>query len=387
MKHIIVLGSTGSIGKNALDIVRRNRDRFSVLGLSAHSNIDLLTKQINEFKPRYAVVSDLDKAQDSGLKANAALGKRSGRTKILKGSEGMENLVSKKSNVVVVGIGGSCALLPILKALDTTDSLALANKEALVMAGSIIMRQAEKKGVNIIPIDSEQSAIFQCIAAGAREFVKKIYLTASGGPFKNISPSKLKFVTPREALSHPRWKMGKKISVDSATLMNKGLELIEAMWLFDLKADEIEILIHRQSIIHSMVEFIDGAVLAQLAVADMRIPIQYSLTYPDRIDAGVKGLNFLKEENLTFEKPDYKKFPCLSLARKAAKTAGSAPCVLNAANEESVLAFLSGKISFIDIAKIIEKVLIKHRPVVNPELKEILKIDAWARDEVKCFIR
>ncbi|HDZ77157.1 MAG TPA: 1-deoxy-D-xylulose-5-phosphate reductoisomerase [Candidatus Omnitrophica bacterium] len=377
-KQVIILGSTGSIGKNTLDVISRNRSRFSVLGLSANSNTRALFKQIRKFKPRYVAVTNIDKARELEKKLDSKI-------KVLKGDKGLARMVAQKSDIVVMAMGGSSALLPMLKAVEATKCIALANKEALVMAGALIMKKAKQKKVAIIPIDSEQSAIFQCIRSKDRSFISKIYLTASGGPLKDISAAKLKYVTPERAINHPRWKMGKKISIDSATLMNKGLELIEAMWLFNLPADKIDILVHKQSIMHSMVEFIDGSALAQLAIPDMRIPIQYSLTYPERLSSGIQRLDLTRFKNLTFEKPDYKKFPCLRLARNAAKLAGSAPCVLNAANEEAVKAFLDKRINFTDIPKVIGKVLKKHRLVKHPNLAQILEIDSWARGEVKCL--
>lgn len=379
VKQVIILGSTGSIGENTLDVISRNKEKFRVLGLSAYSNSELLLKQIEKFSPEYAAIGDIDKARSIENRIK-------GRTKILKGEGAIENLLDKKSDLVVVAISGSKALLPVLKALETAKVIALANKEALVMAGYLIMKKAEEKKVKIIPVDSEQSAIFQCLKDENKHAIKKVYLTASGGPLKNISRKNFFKVTPDKALNHPRWKMGRKISIDSATLMNKGLELIEAMWLFALKSEAIEIIIHPEAIIHSMVEFIDGVVLAQLAVADMRIPIQYALTYPERISSGFKSLNLAAMKKLTFEKPDFKKFPCLRLAKEASLAGGSSPCVLNAVNEEAVNAFLDRRISFIAIPKIIEKVLARHKVIKCSDLEQILEVDAWARNEVKCLI-
>ncbi|MDP1852844.1 MAG: 1-deoxy-D-xylulose-5-phosphate reductoisomerase [Candidatus Omnitrophota bacterium] len=379
MKQVIILGSTGSIGENSLDVIFRNKDKFRVLGLSAHSNTELLLKQIDKFSPEYVAIGDIEKARILEKKIK-------GKTKVLKGECAIENLLDNKSDLVVMAISGSGALLPVLKALEKTKAIALANKEALVMAGPLIVKKAKEKKVKIIPVDSEQSAIFQCLKNEDKATLKKVYLTASGGPLKDMPEKRFSRITPDKALDHPRWRMGRKISIDSATLMNKGLELIEAMYLFGLKSEEIEILIHPEAIIHSMVEFIDGVVLAQLAVTDMRIPIQYALTYPERINSGFKNLDFTAIKKLTFAKPDFKKFPCLRLAKEASLAKGSAPCVLNAVNEEAVCAFLDRRISFIEIAKIIEKVLERHRVVSNPGLEEILKIDAWARNEVKCYL-
>lgn len=379
VKQIIVLGSTGCIGENTLDVVSRNKDKFKVIGLSAHSNTDLLARQIDKFSPEFVVIGD-------SKKAKILKGKTKSGIKILAGQDGLSELLKKNSDLIVMAISGSGALLPLLEALENTKAVALANKEALVMAGPIIIKKAAEKKVKIIPVDSEQSAIFQCLKNEDKAALKKIYLTASGGPLKDVPEKDFFKVTPNKALDHPRWKMGKKISIDSATLMNKGLELIEAMYLFGLKSQEIEILIHPEAIIHSMVEFIDGVVLAQLAVTDMRIPIQFALTYPERITSGSKSLDLTRIKKLTFAKPDFKKFPCLRLAKEVSLAKGSASCVLNAANEEAVGAFLDGRISFIEIAKIIEKVLSKHSAVSCPDLEEILDIDTWARNEVKCYI-
>lgn len=379
MKKVIILGSTGSIGRSALDVISRNKKKFSVLGLSAHANTRLLLEQIKEFNPEYAVISDINSSDELGHKIK-------GKTKILKGKDGLDCLLSKKSDLVLVAISGSRALLPILSAIATTKAVALANKEALVMAGPTIMKKARDRGVKILPVDSEQSAIFQCLNNEDRRLVKNVYLTASGGPFKDLAREKFASISPDKALNHPRWKMGKKISIDSATLMNKGLELIEAMALFGLGAQQIKVLIHPEAIIHSMVEFIDGAILAQLAATDMRIPIQYALTYPERINSPFPRLNFTRLAKLTFEEPDFKKFPCLDLAFTAAKLGGSAPCVLNAVNEEAVDAFLDGRISFVTIPKVIEKILKRHKIINCPDLGETLNIDRWAREEVKCFL-
>ena len=297
-------------------------------------------------------------------------------------------LADRRIDRVVLAISGSAALPPLLKAIESGKDVALANKEALVMAGPLIMRLAAKNKVKILPIDSEQSAIWQCLEGQDRPKLKEIYLTASGGPFLNLEKKQFKNITPRQALAHPRWKMGRKISVDSATLMNKGLELLEAMYLVGVAPEKIKILIHPESIVHSMVEYVDGSVIAQLSVTDMRIPIQYALSYPERLPApaAFKALDFYRLKTLNFAKPDFKKFPCLKLAYQAACDGGTTPCVLNAANEVSVSEFLKRRLRFTFIPLVIEKVLARHRNIKNPGLKDILAADNWARRQASNII-
>ncbi|MFH0826416.1 MAG: 1-deoxy-D-xylulose-5-phosphate reductoisomerase [Candidatus Omnitrophota bacterium] len=375
MTSIVLLGSTGSIGQNALEVVRRFPDKFRVTGLSTHSNVDLLSRQISEFHPEFVCVKDALVAQSLGRRKKAGL-------KILIGEKGLSELIEKsKAKKVLLAISGSGALLPLLKAIDEGKQIALANKEAMVMAGALVMKKAKEKKVEIIPIDSEQSAIWQCLAKDKSSPLKTIYLTASGGPFRQVSQKALKDISVREVLNHPRWKMGKKITVDSATLMNKGLELLEAMFLFDMPCEKIKIVVHPQAIVHSMVEFLDGVILAQLSATDMRIPIQYALTHPLRLSSGFPRVDFFKLRELSFYKPDFKKFPCLGLAYRAARTLGTLPAVLNAANEVCVDAFLRQRIKFISIPQIIEKVMDRHRSTRNPDLGEILHADQWARLE------
>lgn len=378
MKNIAILGSTGSIGQNTLDIVSEFSDRLRVMGLSAYNNIGLLRSQIKKFNPEFVAIR----------KDNIPVLKRdlNSSIKVCDTNSGLKDMIASKDiDLVVVAISGSGALESVLEAIRQKKTVALANKEALVMAGSIIMREARKYNTQIIPIDSEQSAIFQCLQDRNKKELRKIYLTASGGPLVDASPNRLKKISVREVLKHPRWKMGKKVTVDSATLMNKGLELIEAMWLFDVNVEQIEILIHRQAIVHSMVEFIDGSIIAQLGVTDMRLPIQYALTYPARWKGVLKSLDF-RSLNLAFEKPDFDKFPCLKLAYQVARAKGTAPCVLNAANEIAVEAFLEEKIGYLDIYRIIKSVLSKHRVLRNPSLKEIICVDKWAREAAKKLI-
>jgi 1-deoxy-D-xylulose-5-phosphate reductoisomerase len=283
--------------------------------------------------------------------------------------------------MVVLAISGSSALGPLLKAIELKKEIATANKESLVMAGSLINRLAEAKKVRIIPIDSEQSAIWQCLEKEDRTKLRKVYLTASGGPFRLATKAQLERISVSDALKHPRWKMGKKITIDSATLMNKGLEILEAICLFGIEAEKIEVLIHPESIIHSMVEFVDGAVMAQLSVTDMRIPIQYAISYPQRLQSRIKGIDFIKLKNLNFAKPDFEKFSCLGLAYQAAHSGGTMPCVLNAANEVSVRAFMDGRIGFTSIAEVIGKVMRSHRRIKEPSLSDILSADSWAREK------
>jgi 1-deoxy-D-xylulose-5-phosphate reductoisomerase len=381
MKRIAILGSTGSIGKSALDVVRNFARKFKVIGLSTNSNIDILEKQISEFHPAFVCVSDFQAAKKLKPRLSAGI-------KLFSGEEGLKELVGEKDiDEILLAISGSCALSPLIKAIDCGKQIALANKEALVMAGSIIMKMADKKKVKIIPIDSEQSAIWQCLDGEDKGKIKNIYLTASGGPFRRLHQRYLKNISIDRVLKHPRWKMGKKISVDSANLMNKGLELLEAMFLFGIPSSKIKILIHPEALVHSMVEFIDGIILAQLSATDMHIPIQYALTYPDRLENSVVAIDFYKLRELHFEKPDFKKFPCLGLAFRAAAQLGTVPCVLNAANEVGVEQFLKGRIGFILIPRIIEKVLDRHRNVPNPALSDIREADAWARKEAHRAIR
>jgi len=381
MRRIAILGSTGSIGINTLDVIRRNPVAFKAVALSANSKSGILERQIKEFRPLLACINDGNSAK--ALKSVFKSG-----VKILSGeAQALRMLADRRIDRVVLAISGSPALPPLLKAIESGKDVALANKEALVMAGPVIMRRAAKNKVRILPIDSEQSAIWQCLEGQDRLKLKNIYLTASGGPFWKLEAKRFKGITPKQALAHPRWKMGRKITVDSATLMNKGLELLEAMYLFAVAPEKIKILIHPESVIHSMVEYVDGSVIAQLSVTDMRIPIQYALSYPERIATEFKTLDFCKLRQLNFEKPDFGKFPCLKLAYQAAYDGGAAPCVLNAANEISVNEFLNGRLSFVSIPRVIEKVLTKHRNIKNPGLEEILEADKWARQEALRLVK
>lgn len=381
MKKITILGSTGSIGANALDVIEKHPRDFSVAALASHSNVELLARQAKRFRPKIAAICNESKY---GQLKRALSGTG---IKALGGRAGVEEVAGYKgADLTLVSIVGSAGLMPTLRAIGLGKTVALANKEPLVMAGGIITRLAGKSGARIIPVDSEHSAIFQCLNGHNREGLKKIYLTGSGGPLRKMHVSKFASLSPEEVINHPRWKMGKKISVDSATLMNKGLEIIEAKWLFGVEVNQIDVLIHPEAIIHSMVEFIDGSIMAQLSVTDMRLPILYAFSYPRRVKSLLPSVDFVKLGKFTFSPPDMKKFPCLRMAYQAARKGGSYPAALNAANEEAVLAFLDGKIKFTRISAIIEKVLSLHKGKADPSLDDVLDTDAWARDEARRLI-
>lgn len=375
MKNIAVLGSTGSIGVNALEVISMFPGRFKVKTLSTNGNVRLLSKQVKQFRPEAVCIADSEKADEF----KEAIGHQ--RVKIYIGEDGLNRIFEDINiDIALISIVGSCALLPILKAIDSgVKRIALANKEALVMAGRMIIEKAKKNSMEILPIDSEHSAIFQCIGSECKDKVSKIYLTGSGGPLLNTPVSEFKYVTAKDAVKHPKWQMGRKISVDSATMMNKGLEVIEAHWLFNTGIDKIEVLIHPEAVVHSMVRFIDGAILAQMGICDMKGPIQYALTYPERFNVNGNAVDFLKLGKLSFLKPDFKKFPCLSLAYDAAKKGKGYPCVLNTSNEVAVREFLKGKIKFTDIYRLVEKVYSLHKGVDDDDLKGILELDKWAR--------
>jgi 1-deoxy-D-xylulose-5-phosphate reductoisomerase len=379
-KKIAILGSTGSIGINTLKVVERFPHKFKVVGLTAYNNFKLLEKQIKQFSPSYVAVS---------TKGIGYLRKHinTKKTKILDSDLDIDQLVTLKSiDTVVIGMRGSAALEPFLWAVRSGKTVAPANKEALVVAGDIIMGEARKNKAHIIPIDSEQSAIFQCLDGRKRHELKKVYLTASGGALLDVPKAKFDQLSVKQILQHPRWKMGKKITVDSATLMNKGFEVIEAKHLFDLDVDSIQVVVHPEAIIHSMIEFNDGSVLAQLGITDMRLPIQYALTYPQRLNSGLKGMDFFQLKRLTFRKPDFNKFPSLSLAIYAGRKGGTLPSVLNAADEEAVEALLKGRIIFSELYKVIEKVVMKHKIIKNPNLTGIMEADRWAREHTRKVI-
>ncbi len=381
MKTVSILGSTGSIGTQTLDVIRNHKDKFEVFGLSANSNVGMLINQIIEFKPK--VVCIYDEAKYLELKFKADSLNLNYNIEICFGMEGLNKIADEKQNdILLTSVVGMIGLIPTLTAIKRGTAIALANKETLVTAGKLVMEEAKRNNVNIIPVDSEHSAIFQCLVGENKKDINKIILTASGGPFREKSKEDIANMTKVNALNHPNWDMGQKITIDSATLMNKGLEVIEAKWLFDLDIKEIEVLVHPQSVIHSMVEFKDKSIKAQLGTANMKGPIQYALGYPQRLTTSEDGLDFMKYTTLTFENPDYERFPCLKLAFEALEKEGTYLSVLNAANEELVYAFLNDKIKFYDIADIISEVLSSHEANYNPNLDQILEADKWARQYV-----
>ena len=377
MKHISLLGSTGSIGRNTLNIVKMFPQDFSVTALAAKRNTALLAEQIQQFAPQVVAVFDEAAARDLRTRLPA-----DSRVEILYGPEGYCAAARHESaDITVTAVVGAAGLVPTLEAIESGKTIALANKETLVMAGDIVMRKAGEKNVSILPVDSEHSAIFQCLQGQRREDVHKILLTASGGPFLEKPQEEFANISIDDALNHPNWKMGKKITIDSATLMNKGLEVIEAKHLFDLSRDMIEVVVHPQSIVHSMVAYRDGSVIAQLGVPDMKTAIAYALSFPERLLLDQPLPDFSGSQALTFQAPDLVKFPCLNLAFQACETGGTLPAVLNAANEIAVNAFLNQKLSYIDIAVIIGKTMQVHTVVDDPDLSEILSADQWAREE------
>jgi len=379
MKMISLLGSTGSIGVNALDVVRRNPDRFAVAAMTAGSNVELFAQQVKEFKPSLISVFNSSKLEE--LKELL----KGEDVEILTGEEGTVNVATHSDiSLVVSAIVGSAGLAPSMAAIKSGKDLAIANKETLVVAGELVLREAKGK-VNIIPIDSEHSAILQALNGEKQERIKKIILTGSGGPFRTFSREQMENVTVKEALNHPNWSMGAKITIDSATMMNKGLEWIEAKWLFGLDTC-VEIIVHPQSIIHSMIEFVDTSIMAQLGMPDMRVPIAYALTYPDRIECDFPSLDLAEMKQLTFEEPDYEKFPCIKLAQEALETGQTMPAVLNAANEVAVQAFLDEAIPFKDIAETIRTTMHNHKCHAIDSLEDVQIADQWAREEAKKLI-
>lgn len=383
MKNISILGSTGSIGVQALDVIRNNKDRFNVVGLSANQNIDLLYEQILEFNP--AMVSVMN--EDSACQLRERLGNI--KTEVSTGMKGLISVATmSEADTVLVSVVGMVGLVPTLKAIGCNKEIALANKETLVAGGGVVKQALKNSKSRIIPVDSEHCAIFQCLkSTDDVTEVNKIILTASGGPFRGKTIEELTDVTPSKALKHPNWSMGRKISIDSATLMNKGLEVIECFWLFGVGYDKIEVVVHPQSIIHSMVEYVDGSVIAQLGVTDMRNPILYALGYPNRISTFTGTLNFAEVGRLTFEQPDLNTFKSLKLAYNAGITGGTMPVVLNAANEVAVDLFLKGTIKFLDIPDIVEKAMINHINISNPSIDDILEVDKMTRSLVYNYLR
>ena len=376
-KKISILGSTGSIGKNVLKVAASFPEHFTIIGLTAGWNIELLRQQVEAFSPLMVSVAEKEKAKELEALLPAA-----SRTEIVWGQEGNEQVASlKDADMVVSAIVGAAGLLPTLAAIRSGKDIALANKETLVMAGRLIMEEVNKHKVRLLPIDSEHSAIAQALEAGRKEDVARILLTASGGPFLHLDKESLGTVTPEQALHHPNWDMGRKISIDSATLMNKGLEVIEAYWLFDVALENIEVLVHPQSIVHSLVEFVDGSVVAQLGIPDMRVPISYALSYPERLPTGHSRLSLTECSNLSFLEPDTQRFPALKTAYEACTIGGCMPAVLNAANEVAVAAFLDGKLSFPQIAQVVSETMARMDYKEDTDIETILTADRMARVE------
>ena len=375
MKNVVLLGSTGSIGTSTVKVAEDLPDRIRLLGLAAGNNATLLLEQTRKHRPEAISINHPEKARDLGKFFGAA-------TQVYSGDEGLIKLATLPSaDIVLIAIVGTAGLKPALAAIRAGKDIAVASKEILVMAGEIVMSEARKHGVRVLAVDSEHSAIFQCLDGKPSNSVRKLWLTASGGPFRNTPKEEFPGITVERALKHPSWVMGKKITIDSATLFNKGLEMIEARWLFDIGMERVGVLVHPQSIVHSMVEFVDGALLAQLSTPDMCLPIQYALTYPDRAPSERVQTNFAKLGNLTFEEPDAERFPALKLARRAGEVGGTLPAVLNAANEVAVEAFVNQKINFPQITEIVRRTMDAHKVVLHPTLEQILEADAWARRE------
>lgn len=380
MKHISLLGSTGSIGKQTLEVVAANPDKLKVRALAAHRSDELLEQQIRQFEPDIAVLSDKDAAARLAARYH-------GRTKILAGDEGLLAAATYDgADTVLASMVGYAGLRPTLAAIECGKNIALANKETLVAAGSLVMAAVRKHGVSLTPVDSEHSAIFQSLRGGAEKEVKRLIVTASGGPFRGKKRSELENVTLAQCLKHPNWSMGPKVTLDSSTLANKGLEVMEAHWLFNMPYDKIDVVVHPQSIVHSLVEFCDGSVIAQLGEPDMRLPIQYALSWPDRFDYSFEQLDLVKAASLTFEAPDLEAFPSLKIAVDCGKAGGTLPCAFNAANEEAVNAFLHDKIKYLDIPYITAAVTQAHDNVAAPQIEDIEQADAWARAEAQRVI-
>jgi len=374
MKKLVILGSTGSIGTNTLDIVSKFPGKFHVLGMTAGTNVDKLEEQVRTFGPAMVAMSDEAAAQQLRVRCKGL------PTKVLGGAEGLvQTATMPKADLVISAIVGGAGLLPTLAAIKAGKSIALANKEPMVMAGRLMQEEARKANVRIFPIDSEHSALFQSMEGHRMVDIRRLILTASGGPLWDMTTEQMKDVTPEEALQHPNWKMGPKITIDSATLMNKGLEVVEARWLFDIPASQIEVLIHRESIIHSLVEYSDRSVIAQLGLPDMRTPIAYAMNYPERVPLDLPSLNLAEIGRLSFCAPDDTRFPCLRFGYEALTTGGTMPAVLNAANEIAVQAFLDRRIGFLDIAATIRRTMDAHVSREILTLEDALQADVWAR--------
>lgn len=375
MKNVVLLGSTGSIGTSTIKVAQDLPDHIRLLGLAAGNNAELLLEQTRRFQPEAVSIGDPAKAQE----LRDALGTAA---EVHCGSEGLLKLATlPAADIVLIAIVGTAGLQPALAAIRAGKDIAVASKEILVMAGEIVMGEARKYGVRVLAVDSEHSAIFQCLDGKPSHSVRRLWLTASGGPFRNTPPEEFAGITVERALKHPSWVMGTKITIDSATLFNKGLEMIEARWLFDVGLDRVKVVVHPQSVVHSMVEFVDGSILAQLSTPDMCLPIQYALTYPERVFSERVQTDFAKLGSLTFEEPDPDRFPALALARFAGETGGTLPAVLNAANEAAVAAFVQQRISFPQISETVRRTMDRHQCVAHPSLAQILAADAWARTE------
>lgn len=373
MKNLVILGSTGSIGTQTLDVVRENPDLFHVSVLAANSSDALLEKQIEEFQPELAILSDEAAYKRLKDRYKGGVELAGGRQAVI------EAAAYPSADVVVTSLMGFAGLEPTMKALGAGKDIALANKETLVVAGELVMAKAKEMGCAILPVDSEHCALFQCLQGQDSTAVEKLILTASGGPFRGKKAADLTAVTKRDVLAHPTWNMGQKITVDSASLVNKGLEVIEAKWLYGVSYDQIQVVVHPQSIVHSMVQYCDGTVMAQLGCTDMRLPIQYALTYPQRVKSKFSRVNFYELAKLTFEEPDMDTFRGLKLAFEAGRTGGTMPCIMNAANEVAVEAFLAGQTGFLDIYKLIEAAMEAGDVAYKPTLEELLEADRWAR--------
>ncbi|GMW03545.1 MAG: 1-deoxy-D-xylulose 5-phosphate reductoisomerase [Candidatus Hydrogenedentota bacterium] len=376
--RLTILGSTGSIGRSALEVVRQYPDRFEVVALAAHSNLDLMAQQIAEFSPSFVAVVD-EAAADR-------LHSLPDGVQFFRGIDGLSEIAAIPSDVVLCAVVGAVGLTPVLKAIDAGIRVALANKEPMVMAGPLIMDRARERGVTVMPVDSEHSAIFQCLQGHRMEDVECVHLTASGGPFYRKTRDSLRDVLPQQAVRHPTWDMGAKISVDSATLMNKGLETIEAMWLFDLPLEKVKVVIHPQSIIHSLVEFTDGQMLAHLGPTDMKFPIVYAFTYPERVNRPMSRLDLTTMKELTFAAPDFSQFPCLAYAHEAAARGGTAPAVLNAANETAVGAFCDGRLPFLQISDVVRDALDHCTLYSEMTLESVLEADRQGREVAGRYI-
>ena len=377
MTRVVILGSTGSVGVNTLRVIAEHPDEFQVVGLAVKSQIERLAAQIAQHHPQVVAVRE-----EASVASLAEL--TNGGTRLLSGLDGLRQIATwPDADLVVAAMSGSEGLLPLMDAIAAGKQIALANKEAMVMAGELLVPLVAKHGTRLVPVDSEHSAIFQCLQGAPSATVERLYLTGSGGPLRTIPREQFDSLPPAIILSHPKWRMGPKITVDSATLMNKGLEIIEAQWLFGVPVDRIEVLIHPEAFIHSMVEFTDGAVLAQLAYNDMRLPIQYALSFPERLPCSCPRLDLRQVRQLTFEPPDLEKFPCLGIARQAARDGGTAPVVLNAANETAVQAYLDGQLPFVELPDVVGQVLARHRRQAAETLETIFQADRWAREEAR----